>query len=36
MPGGNKGHTYLTKPAAKRTRFIDVCVNFCYHEVLKG
>ena len=35
MPGGKKGHTYLTKPAAKRSRFIYVRVNFCYHDVLK-
>ena len=36
MPGGKKGHTYLTKTAAKRSRLIKVCVTFCYHEILKG
>ena len=29
MPGGNKDHTFLTKPATKRARFIYVCVTFC-------
>ena len=36
MPGGEKGYTYLTKPAANGSRFIYVYVTFCYHEVLKG
>ena len=36
MSGGKKGQTYLTKAAAKRSRFIYVHVTSCYHEVLLG
>ena len=36
MPGGNKGHTYLNKPAAFSWRFALVCVTFLLPPGIKG
>ena len=38
MPGGNKGHTYLNKPAAKRSAagLFKYVWPFYYHQALKG
>ena len=36
MPGGKKGHTDLTQPAAKSSRFFYVRMTFTRYEVLKS
>ena len=37
MPGGKKGHVYLSKATTKCCWFVYViCMAFCYHQTLKG
>ena len=36
MADGQKGHTYLNKPAAETAGLFKYVWPFCYHQALKG